>query len=115
MFIEFIRKKVYNFIKTKTMNKLLLLIGRIIALPLLTILKYEGRYRVRYYKKVHNTFRDWNGKVQYYSTREQQRQLPYSFTRRINGRLSLFTKVDEATGRNQHFVFDTFKRHGIRK
>lgn len=93
------------------MNKLLLIIAKILAFPLLTILKYEGCYRIRYYKKVQNTFRDWNGKVQYYSTREQPGQFPYTFTRRINGRLSLFTKVDEATGRNHHYVFDTSKRY----
>lgn len=97
------------------MNKLILLIGSIIAFPLLIILKYEGRYRVRYYRKVQNTFTDWDGKVRHYSTREQQGQLPYTFARRINGCLSLFTEVDEATGGNKHVVFDTSKRFGIRK
>ena len=33
------------------MDKLIYLIGRIIAFPLLTLLKYEGRYRVYRYRK----------------------------------------------------------------
>ena len=76
---------------------------KIITFPLFLFFRYERQYSIKYHRKNKKKVGDWNGKVWYYPSGKQQGQLPGTFARRINGRYSLYRKVDEATGRNYYY------------